>query len=406
MPHAAEPGAAPTAWWAIAVVCLGAMVAPLDTAVNVGFPAIVAAFGVAPRHIIWVVVAFVLTQSVVSLVFGRLGDLFGHRRMFMLGVAASVVAHAVLAVAPDYATLVGLRALQGAAVGMTMACAPALVSFAAAPERRFQALAVYAAAVSAALAIGPIAGGVLIEAFGWPGVFGFRAPFALGVLLFAMAALPAGFDRMGRQTARPVVAWKALRTPRFIGLQGASVAIQAAVFSIMLWVPFALAGWSGMAVSGAGLLIAMFPAGALAASLWLARGHGRSGRMSAQSLVMLGQALSGVGLAMSAAVISLQHPVGLALTLALVGIGLGVFQVGYQDATLDAVPADNRGLAGALINVTRLSGIVLGAFSLGAIGERWGAVGALAVSALALALWAGCLAALLRRGKSVYRDRS
>jgi predicted MFS family arabinose efflux permease len=121
---------------------------------------------------------------------------------------------------------------------------------------------------------------------------------------------------------------------------------------------------------------------------------------------MLGQALSGVGLAMSAAVISLQHPVGLALTLALVGIGLGVFQVGYQDATLDAVPADNRGLAGALINVTRLSGIVLGAFSLGAIGERWGAVGALAVSAFALALWAGCLAALLRRGKSVYRDRS
>ena len=85
-----------------AVVCLGAMVAPLDTAVNVGFPAIVAAFGVAPRHIIWVVVAFVLTQSVVSLVFGRLGDLFGHRRMFMLGVAASVVAHAVLAVALEH----------------------------------------------------------------------------------------------------------------------------------------------------------------------------------------------------------------------------------------------------------------------------------------------------------------
>lgn len=325
--------------------------------------------------------------------------------MFLLGVAASVAAHTILVWAPDFSTLVGLRALQGAAVGMTMACAPALVSFAAAPERRLPALAVYASAVSAGLAIGPLAGGLLIEAFGWPGVFGFRAPFALGVLLLAFSCLPSGFDRVGRPSVRPVVAWAALRTSHFMGLQGASVAIQAAVFSIMLWVPFALAGWPELAVSGAGLLIALFPAGALAASLWLARGHGYATRRSAQTLVMIGQALSVAGLASSAAVISMQHPVLLALALALAGLGLGVFQVGYQEATLSAVPADNRGLAGSLINVTRLIGIVLGAFSLGAIGERWGAAGALSASALALALWATCLIVILRRGETVYRGR-
>lgn len=390
----------------MAVVCLGAMVAPLDTAVNVAFPVIVSAFDVPARQIVWVVVAFVLTQSVVSLLFGRLGDLYGHRRMFMLGVLSSVVAHAVLAWAPDYSTLVALRAVQGAAVGMTMACAPALVSFAAAPERRFQALAVYASAVSAALAIGPVAGGMLIEAFGWPGVFGFRAPFACLVLLLAPWCLPASFDRIGRPVARPKIAWPALRAPQFVGLQCASVAIQAAVFSIMLWVPFALSRWPALPVSAAGVLIALFPAGALAASLWLARGNGRATRVAPRAWVLGGQGLAAAGLAASAGVVSTQHPLGLAVTLAAAGVGLGMFQVGYQAETLAAVPADNRGLAGSLINVTRLLGIVLGAITLADIGERWGIVGALAASAIALAVWTACLMFVLRGGESVYRDRS
>ncbi len=388
------------------VVCLGAMVAPLDTAVNVAFPAIVSAFNVPARQIVWVVVAFVLTQSVVSLLFGRLGDLYGHRRVFMLGVLASVVAHGVLIWAPDYSTLVALRAVQGAAVGMTMACAPALVSFSAAPEHRFQALAVYASAVSAALAIGPVAGGMLIEAFGWPGVFGFRAPLAGMVLLLAPWCLPAAFDQIGGPATRPRIAWSALRAPRFVGVQCASVAIQAAVFSIMLWVPFALSGWPALSVSVAGVVISLFPAGALAASLWLAGSSNRAARISPRVWVIAGQGLAAVGLAASSVVVSTQNPIGLALTLAAVGVGLGLFQVGYQAQTMAAVPVDNRGLAGSLINVTRLLGIVLGAVTLADIGERWGVVGALSAGAVALTVWTACLAFILRGDESVYRDRS
>ncbi len=383
------------------------MVAPLDTAVNVAFPVITAAFEVAPSDIRWVVVAFVLTQSLVSLLVGRLGDLSGHRRMFMLGMFASVVAHGVLAWAPDYSSLIGLRALQGAAVGMTMACAPALVSFASAPERRPQALALYAGAVSAALAIGPLLGGVLIDWFGWPGVFAFRAPFALLVLLLAYWCLPVSFDRIGQRAgvARPAIAWKALRARPFVGLQCASVVIQAAVFSIMLWVPFALADWAALPVSGAGVLIASFPAGALVASLWLARGLGRVAGLRPQTLVLVGQWCAVAGLAGSAAVVELQQPALLGSMLAVVGIGLGVFQVGYQEGTLAAVPTDNRGLAGSLINFTRLIGIVLGVFSLAAIGDRLGVAGALAVSSFALAVWVACFMFILRFGESVYRHR-
>ena len=165
------------------VVCLGALVAPLDTAVNTAFPVISAAFSLPLRDIQWVVIPFVLAQSSFALVFGHLGDRLGHRRVFALGLAASVVAHAAVALAPDFPTLVGMRVLQGAAVGIAVSCAPALATLLFAPAEKARVLVWYSAAFSLAMAVGPWLGGLLIQAFGWPGVFWFRAPLALVALL-------------------------------------------------------------------------------------------------------------------------------------------------------------------------------------------------------------------------------
>lgn len=375
---------------AVALICVGAMVAPLDTAVNVAFPNIVESFGVAPREILWVVLAFVFTQSVASLLSGRLGDLYGHRRMFMLGMLASAIANAALALAPGYGWLIGLRALQGAAAGMAMACAPALVSAASAPEQRGRFLALYASAISAALAIGPVAGGLLIATLGWPGVFLFRAPIALAVLMLVPSVLAPPVRRSGLDapSSRPPIAWRDFLSRRFVLLQCSSVAIQGAVFAIMLWVPFALARWSEFPVTAAGLVIAVFPAGSLAASLWLARGAARPTSRAAQAWVLPGQWLAVAGLAGSAWMVPFESPVLLGLTLSVAGVGLGVFQVGYQQQTLDSVAVDNRGLAGSLINVTRLLGIVVGVIGLSAVGDWLGVAGTLAFSAGALAIWA------------------
>lgn len=107
----------------IALICAGALVAPLDSAVNIAFPAITDAFAIVPRDIQWVVLAFVVSQSLASLVCGRLGDLHGHRVIFAAGMASCVVAHWAVAQAQDFATLVALRVVQGIAVGMAVACA-------------------------------------------------------------------------------------------------------------------------------------------------------------------------------------------------------------------------------------------------------------------------------------------
>jgi predicted MFS family arabinose efflux permease len=220
----------------------------------------------------------------------------------------------------------------------------------------------------------------------------YRAPLALLVLFLAPWGLAIAARTAG-PAARPTaaaVAWSALRARQFLGLQGASVFVQGALFSIMLWVPFALAGWPALPVAGAGALIALFPAGSLMASLWLVRYRGASAGLRSQALVKKGQWLAVAGLTLIALVLPAQSSAMLAVALWLAGVGMGVFQVGYQERTLEAVPADNRGLAGSLINVTRLLGIVLGAFLSGAVGASLGVVMAIALSAVALTLWS-CL---------------
>ena len=99
-----EPGAhaLPPAW-GVAVVCLGTLVVPFDSAVNVAFPAIIRAFALPIPAIQWVVIAYTLTYAALMLVFGRLGDMLGHRRVFLLGTgcsAAAFLACAAVAVLP------------------------------------------------------------------------------------------------------------------------------------------------------------------------------------------------------------------------------------------------------------------------------------------------------------------
>ena len=108
--------AAPRIRLALAVICLGSLVAPLDTTVNTAFPVITGAFGLALRDIQWVVIPFVLAQTSLALVFGHLGDRIGHRRVFAAGMAACVLGHLAVALAPDFPLLVAGRVLQGMAV--------------------------------------------------------------------------------------------------------------------------------------------------------------------------------------------------------------------------------------------------------------------------------------------------
>lgn len=405
------------------VVCLGALVAPLDTTVNTAFPVITAAFALPLRDIQWVVIPFVLAQSSFALVFGHLGDRLGHRRVFALGLGASVVAHAAVALAPDYPTLVGMRVLQGAAVGIAVSCAPALATLLFAPAEKARVLVWYSAAFSLAMALGPWLGGLLIQAFGWPGVFWFRAPLALVALLLlpllpratqrvppisALSGSPS-FDWAGalgqaavliclmlaltmltvpgdispfalpllvlavtgavlfvRHESRvdhPVLRVEPFRSLRFSGIQGASVAINLACFGNLLLIPYVLTREAGISITAAGLLLSAYPGGSVLGSLLAGR---LAAGLPAARLMALGLAGAAVGLLMTATILFVSPaPSLLGAAMLASGIGHGLFQVGYMDATTSMLPIEERGVAGSLVSVTRLLGILMGATGIG-----------------------------------------
>lgn len=101
-------------WLALMVVCLGVLMIVLDvTIVNVALPSIKADLGFTETSLVWVVNAYMLTFGGFLLLGGRLGDLFGHRRMFLIGILAFTVASVVCGLATSRAWLVGARAVQG-----------------------------------------------------------------------------------------------------------------------------------------------------------------------------------------------------------------------------------------------------------------------------------------------------
>src|SRR3984957_5368844 len=114
--------------WPLLIVGLGTLVVPLDSAVNIGFPAIVRRFELPIPMIQWVVISYVLTQTCLLLTFGRIGDMLGYRRVFLVGTGWSTLAFIACAAAPSYPVLLAGRVAQGVGAGLILSCGPALAT--------------------------------------------------------------------------------------------------------------------------------------------------------------------------------------------------------------------------------------------------------------------------------------
>src|SRR5215469_4087345 len=146
----------------VALVGLGTSVVPLDSAVNIAFPDITASFDLPIRMIQWVVICYVLTYASLMLAFGRVGDIFGHARVFRVGLAWSVAAFLLCAAAPAYGWLLFFRFLQGIGAGLVISVAPALVTGLFPEQRRSRAVAAFTMIFALSSAGGPLLGGALV----------------------------------------------------------------------------------------------------------------------------------------------------------------------------------------------------------------------------------------------------
>jgi EmrB/QacA subfamily drug resistance transporter len=169
---------------AVAIACAGAFLAFLDaTIVNIAFPDISASFADADRgELSWVLDGYFVVIAALLVPAGGLADRFGHKRVFLLGVAGFTAASLLCAIAPSLELLIAFRVLQGVGAALIAPTSLALVLDAFPAERRAAGVGLWGAAAAAAAAVGPTLGGALVELSDWRLVFLVNLPIGAVVL--------------------------------------------------------------------------------------------------------------------------------------------------------------------------------------------------------------------------------
>ena len=177
----------PLRWKALAVVCAAFFMTILDVSiVNVALPSIGESLDFSRENLQWVVTAYAITFGGFLLLGGRAADLFGRRRVFLVGVVVFTVASLLCGLANSEGVLIGARALQGlgAAIISPAALSIVMTTFEEGAERN-KALGIWGALGGAGAAVGVLAGGVLTKYLGWEWIFFVNVP--VGVLAFVLA---------------------------------------------------------------------------------------------------------------------------------------------------------------------------------------------------------------------------
>ena len=393
------------------VIGLGTAVVPLDASVNVAFPQIAAHFGLDIPSIRFVVISYVLIYASLTLGFGRIGDLVGYRRVFLLGCLISTAAFVLCTFAPSFAWFLAGRVTQGVAAALILSVGPALATGMLGDQRRAEALGWYSMMMAVAAVVGPMLAGVLLERFGWSSVFAFRIPIAGAALalgftlpLWARPGSGARFDAAGglllavtigalvltldrlrglpdaalpmlgaaaltaasllafiwRQgsAASPIIRLPVLREGDVARINIANILGNLATFAGPLLIPFYLGRFGGVSVAISGVLLAFSPIGSVLATPVAGR---LASRMSSRILAQIGIFIVAASL-VAIILAGGAHAIGwLVVAMFVHGIGAGLFAVAVLDILTASLPVADRGVAGSLGMVTRTIGTLTGA---------------------------------------------
>ena len=400
-------------WRVLSAVSLGTVLLVVNVnTLNIALPVVVRHFDAGASAAGWVLLAFMLAQTCLLTVFGRLADVFGRRGTYLCGLGVFTAASLLAGFAPNVQVLIALRALQGVGGAVLLANGTAIIAWAFGPARLSQGLGVYLGVLGAAPLLGPSIGGYLAETAGWQWVFWFNVPLgalALGWGLLSLPRIPRGarepIDVTGavlltgwlgalvialseagsRGWSGPVTlagaAVCAVVFPLFVYRQrrirhplvdlglfadrGFTVGSLAALFNTLarfgtlLLLALFLQAVSGMTPAQAGLAVLPGPlAGMVAAPVGGFLGR----RVRARTLAVAGSLTTSAGLAMTLPLLSGKTPYwAVALCLVLVSVGSGVFTTGNTAAILAAVPAERLGIVNGLRMTLQNVGNVLSA---------------------------------------------
>jgi len=418
---AASPPMPPAARWALASLSLSMLLSALGTSIaNVGLPTLAQAFNASFQEVQWIVLAYLLAITTLIVGAGRLGDIFGRRRLLLAGISLFTAASLLCAAAPTLGLLVAARALQGLGAAVMMALTMAFVGETVPKARTGSAMGLLGTMSAVGTALGPSLGGVLIAGLGWRSLFFVNLPLGLLALLLAWRHLPpdraagaekngkAGFDALGTLLLALALAAYALAVTLGRGSFGslnialllaaalgaglfvftqsrvaspllrlamfrdrvlsASLVMNVLVATVMMATlvvgPFYLSRALGLGTAMVGLVLSVGPvisalSGVLAGRL--------VDRLGASAMVALGLAAMVVGSAALSALPGLFGLAGYIAAIAVLTPGYQLFQAANNTAVMADVPPDRRGVVSGLLNLSRNLGLITGASVMGAV---------------------------------------
>ena len=176
-------------WWTLGAMCFALFMIMLDnTVVNVALPSIQRSLHTTLGNLEWTVNAYTLTFGVLLVTGGRMGDIFGRRRMFLSGVVLFAVSSAAIGLAPSDSLLIAGRAIQGVGAAFMMPATLSIITNTFPAAERGRAIGTWAGVSALALALGPVVGGALTQYVSWRAIFFINVPVAVGAVAVTLFA--------------------------------------------------------------------------------------------------------------------------------------------------------------------------------------------------------------------------
>lgn len=410
------------------VVGLGTLLsAASSSTVNLALPALARELGAPVDVAGWVVLAHLLAATVLTLVAGRLGDLVGHRRVYIIGFVVFGLASAGCGLASGLWPLVAARVAQGMGGAMVVATGPALLTTSFPGSHRGRALGALSTATYLGLTAGPPLGGWVVAVASWRWVFLVNVPVAVIVVALALRLLPRGtprpepaFDWLGalcsvtglplvlfalsrggrlgwssplvsggalvglallvafvlheRRHPRPLLALGLFRSRVFSGAAASALGNYVAIFVATMLLPFYVTEGLGVPESRTGLVLSAQP---LLMALVAAPAGRLSDRWGSRGLATLGMVILAVGTVGLALLGAQASPYGVMAWYAVTGLGTGIFISPNSSALMGSASRAQQGVAGGVMAVARglgmMIGVALGSTVFVALGGRTGA---------------------------------
>ncbi|MEW6181966.1 MAG: MFS transporter [Bacillota bacterium] len=397
-------------WAVLAAVQAGTVMGPLDASiVYIALPRIAQDFKADAAAVSWVSMAYLLFIGCFILIYGRLGDLFGKRGVYLAGVGIFTLGSVGCGMAPNLYILIACRALQAIGAGMSVAIAPGIITAVFPRGERGRALGLNAMVAAAGLSAGPALGGFITQHFDWRLVFYVNVPIGLIALLWGLWVIP--FDEKRKKEpfdwAGAVLIFISLTSGLLLLTQGRQLYFPGNVFLLLFlciagiygfWMQerrspypmldlgifteriftagnlaaffnymaqyvvvftttFFLQQRLGFGADKAGMVMTAFPLSVLA----VAPVAGTvSDYIGSRWLAVVGSLCCAAGAGFLGLISTSTHATDIAWRLAVFGVGTGLFQSPNNSAVMGSVPRERLGIAGGVMAMSRSVGMTFG----------------------------------------------